>query len=448
MFDSLSDSLSKIFNKLTRSGRLSESDIDDAMREIRVALLGADVALSVVKEFTTKVKESIVGQEMVKSISPGQMVIKLVNDHLCEMLGTDRSDLNFNTTPPAVIMMVGLQGSGKTTTSAKLALRLRQKHNKKVLLASLDTARPAAQEQLETLAKQIAVSSLPIIAGEDPVTISKRAIKSGELGGYDVVILDTAGRLHIDEALMQELEQIKALTKPIEILLVADAMTGQDAVKIAKHFHDTLQITGSILTRIDGDSRGGAALSIKAVTGCPIKFMGVGEKMSDLEEFHPERIASRILDMGDIVSLVERAASMQDMQEAEKMAKKLQKGHFDLNDLAAQIKNIKKIGGVGNIISMLPGAGKLKGQLGDMEANEKKFLRQEAIISSMTKQERRNPDIINASRRKRIAAGSGTQVQDVNALLKQHQMMSKMIKKIGKMDKKTLMRSGFGGMFG
>lgn len=447
MFENLSENLGKIFDKLKGRGFLSEEDVNAAMREVRIALLEADVALPVVKDFIAKVKEQAVGVEVLKSISPSHMVVKIVQDHLEAILGSDSAELNLAVTPPAVVMMVGLQGSGKTTSSAKIALRLKEKGNKKVLLASLDVARPAAQEQLRVLAEQIKGYSLPIQPQETPVAIAKRALEAAKLGGYDVVILDTAGRLHIDAELMQELEAVKQLANPVETLLVADSLTGQDAVNVAKAFHERLQLTGIVLTRIDGDGRGGAALSMRAVTGCPIKFLGVGEKLSELEEFHPDRIASRILGMGDIVSLVERAVENINHQEAEKLAKKIQKGNFDLDDLAAQLKTIRKMGGIGGMMGMLPGIAKLKSKMGDAQVDESMIGRQEAIISSMTKAERKQAKIINASRKRRIATGAGVSVQDVNKLLKQYQDMSTVMKKLGKMDKKSFMRSGLGSLF-
>jgi len=447
MFESLSDNLAKIFDRLKGRGFLSEEDVNVAMREVRIALLEADVALPVVKEFINNVKAKALGQEVIKSVSPSQMVVKIVQDELTVMLGSDNTELSLAVSPPAVIMMVGLQGSGKTTTSAKIALRLKEKQNKKTLLASLDVARPAAQEQLAILATQAGVSSLTIVKGENPVAIAKRAMQTAKLEGFDVLILDTAGRLHIDEALMQELTDIKKIANPVETLLVADSLTGQDAVNVADHFHKKLTITGIVLTRIDGDNRGGAALSMRSVTGCPIKFLGAGEKLSELEEFHPDRIASRILDMGDIVSLVERAAENINHEQAEKLAKRVQKGIFDLNDLADQLKTIRKMGGVGGLMGMLPGMKKIKSQLAESNVDESILIRQEAIISSMTKKERKDAHIINASRRKRIAAGSGTSVQDVNRLLKQYQSMSMMMKKVSKMDKKSFMRSGMGKLF-
>jgi signal recognition particle subunit SRP54 len=447
MFESLSENLGKIFDKLKGRGFLSEDDVNAAMREVRIALLEADVALPVVKEFIASVKEKAIGTEVLKSITPSQMVIKIVQDELTIMLGSENSELSLAVTPPAVIMMVGLQGSGKTTTSAKIALRLKEKQNKKTLLASLDVARPAAQEQLAVLATQAGVASLPIVKGETPLQIAKRALQAARLEGFDIIILDTAGRLHIDEALMDELITIKQLANPVETLLVADSLTGQDAVNVAKDFHSKLTVTGIVLTRIDGDNRGGAALSMRSITGCPIKFLGAGEKLNELEEFHPDRIASRILDMGDIVSLVERAAENINQEEAERLAKKMQKGTFDLNDLADQLKTIRKMGGVGGLMGMMPGMKKIKSQLADANIDEKIINRQEAIISSMTKLERKNAKIINASRRRRIAMGSGVTVQDVNRLLKQYQDMSTMMKKVSKMDKKSFMRSGLGNLF-
>jgi signal recognition particle subunit SRP54 len=444
MFESLSDNLGKVFSKLKGKGVLSEDDVNTAMREVRIALLEADVSLSVAKDFIAKVKERAIGSDVVKSVSPAQMVIKIVQDNLEQMLGSDESEINLTATPPVVIMMVGLQGSGKTTSSGKLANFLKQKRNKKILLASLDIYRPAAQEQLEILGKQIGANSLPIVKGEKPEAITERAMKEGRLGGYDVVILDTAGRLHIDDELMAELQKVKAIAKPLETLLVADSLTGQDAVNIAASFNEKVGLTGIILTRIDGDGRGGAALSMRAVTGCPIKFMGVGEKISEFEAFHPNRIASRILGMGDVVSLVERAIENVDMDEAQKMEAKIRKGHFDLNDLAKQLKMMRKMGGVGGLMGMIPGIGKMKQQIEDAGVDDRMIIRQEAMISSMTKKERRNPGIINASRKKRIAAGSGMTVQDLNRLLKQHLQMATMMKKLGRMDKKTMMRGGLG----
>lgn len=443
MFESLSNRFSDVFDRLRRHGALTEADVDAAMREIRIALLEADVALPVVKDFVNAVREKAVGQDVLRSVSPAQMVVKIVHDHLAATLGADDSGaLNLKAVPPVVVMMVGLQGSGKTTTSAKLARLLKERERRRVLLASLDVNRPAAQEQLAVLARQVAVDSLPVVALERPVAIAKRALDTGKREGYDVVILDTAGRLHIDEPLMQEVAAVRDATQPTETLLVADAMTGQDAVNLAKSFAERIGITGIVLTRVDGDARGGAALSMRAVTQRPIKFMGTGEKLDALEPFQAERIASRILGMGDVVGLVEKAAETIDREEAEKLARKLQKGGFDLDDLAAQLKQLRKMGGMGGIMGMLPGVNKIKKQLGEAQLDESLLKRQEAIISSMTKSERRNPKLLDGSRRRRIAAGSGTTVPEVNRLLKQYQDMSLMMKRMNKLGKKGLQRHG------
>ena len=431
MFENLTNRLSGVFDRLKRRGALNETDVAEALREIRVALLEADVALPVVKEFIAKVKERAVGQEVIKSVTPGQMIVKIVHDQLIELLGEKSSELTIGG-PPGIILMVGLQGSGKTTTSAKLALRLKDKDRKKVLLASLDVQRPAAQRQLEILANQIGVGSLPIVEGQNPVDITKRALDTARREGLDTLILDTAGRLHVDDDLMDELIAVRDLAKPHETLLVADSLTGQDAVTVARHFNDRCGISGIVLTRMDGDGRGGAALSMRHVTGQPIKLIGTGEKMDALETFHPERMAGRILDMGDVVSLVEQAAELVDKDEAEKVAKKLAKGRFDLNDMRAQLRQVSKMGGMGGVLSMLPGIGKMKKQLANANVDEKMLTRQSAIIDSMTPVERRNPQIVAASRKKRIAAGSGTSVQDVNKLLKQHRQMQDMMKKMKK----------------
>jgi signal recognition particle subunit SRP54 len=438
VFSSLGNSLNKIFSKLTGRGYLSEEDIASAMREIKLALLSADVALPVVKQLIASIHEKAKGVQVIKSISPGQMVVKIVNDELAKLLSHDDQKLNLNAPSPAVIMMVGLQGAGKTTTAAKLALYLRQKHNKKVLLASLDVYRPAAQQQLASLGKQIAVDVLDIVATEKPNAITTRALKQANLGGYDLLILDTAGRLHTDETMMEELQEIKKISKPAEVILVADSLTGQDAVNIGRDFNEKIGITGIILTRVDGDARGGAALSMRVVTGKPIKFMGIGEKANELEEFHPERIASRILGMGDIVSLVEKAGEVIDKKEAEAIGKRLQKGVFDMNDLLSQLRNLKKLGGIGSVISMIPGLGKLKDKISAAQIDDKTFRHQEALILSMTMQERRDPKIINHARKQRIARGSGLTVQDVNRLLKQFLNMSKMVKQFGNMDSKKM----------
>ncbi len=448
MFQSLSKRLTGVLDKLRARGALTEADVTTALREVRIALLEADVALPIVKQFIEGVREKAIGQDVIKSITPGQMVVKIVSDHLIEMLGTKAEEINLAATPPAVLLMVGLQGSGKTTSTGKLAKYLKEKLNKKVLMASLDVYRPAAQLQLETLGKQLAIETLPIVAGDPPIKITERALKAAKEQGMDVLLLDTAGRLHIDQELMDEVIAVRQISNPIETFLVADAMTGQDAVTIAREFNEKVGVTGIILTRLDGDARGGAALSMRSVTGCPIKFMGMGEKLDQLEPFHPERIASRILDMGDIVSLVERASELVDQEEAERLAKKMQKGSFDLNDMEKQLESMLKMGGFGGIMGMLPGVGKIKDKMDEMGVDDRLIKRQIAIIRSMTKQERRNHKILNGSRRKRIAAGSGTQVQDVNRLIKQFEQMQGMMKRLGKMGKTGLMRGGLKGLFG
>ncbi len=453
MFETLSDRLGGVFDKLTGRGALSEADVSEAMREVRIALLEADVALPVARDFIAKVKERAIGQDVLRSVTPGQQVIKIVHDELIETLGGKdlSTGLTLNVTPPAAILMVGLQGSGKTTSTAKIALRLTQKDKKKVLMASLDTRRPAAMEQLAILGEQIDVKTLPIMAGQTPVDIAKRAMEAGRLGGFDVVMLDTAGRLAIDEQLMAEVADVHTQTSPAETLLVVDSLTGQDAVQTADRFRQRVPVSGVVMTRIDGDGRGGAALSMRAVTGAPIKFIGVGEKIDELDVFDPSRMAGRILGKGDIVALVEKASGEIDEAKALSMQKKLQKGQFDLNDLAEQLKQMRNMGGMGAIMGLMPGMGKMKkamDQAGGVD--NKEMLRQEAIISSMTKKERSNPKVLNASRKKRIAAGSGTSVQEVNRLLKAHQQMATMIKKMGKGGMKGLagMLGGKGGMPG
>jgi signal recognition particle subunit SRP54 len=446
MFESLTQRLGDVFGRLTKRGALSEADVDAALREVRVALLEADVALPVVKDFTQAVKDKAVGEAVLKSVTPGQMVIKIVHDHLVEMLGSESTGINLNAPAPVPVLMVGLQGSGKTTSTAKIARRLQERERRKVLMASLDVRRPAAQEQLAILGTQTGVRTLPIVAGEPPLAIARRAMQTGRLEGYDVVMLDTAGRLHVDEGLMAEVAAVHEAVKPVETLLVADAMTGQDAVNVAKAFKERVNVTGIMLTRVDGDARGGAALSMRAITGCPIKLLGVGEKLDALEDFHPDRIAGRILGMGDVVSLVEKAAETIEKEEAEKLAAKMQKGEFDLDDLAQQLKQLQKMGGLGGIMGMLPGVGKLQKQLAGAKIDEKMIGRQQAIISSMTRGERRRPEIIKASRKQRIAAGSGTSVQDVNKLLKQHQEMARMMKQVSKLGKKGLLRHGLAGL--
>ena len=440
MFESLSDRLSGIFDGLTRRGALSDKDVSAALREIRRALIEADVALEVVREFTEKVREKAVGAEVVKSVTPGQMVVKIVHDELVDMLGSDADPISLAATPPVTLMMVGLQGSGKTTTTAKIAKRLNEKQKKKVLMASLDVKRPAAQEQLRQLGEQTGIDTLPIVADQSPVDIAGRAQQAAKLGGYDVVILDTAGRTHIDEPLMVEMADIKAAGSPHEILLVVDSLTGQDAVNLAQNFDERVGITGLVLTRIDGDGRGGAALSMRAVTGKPIKLIGTGEKLDELEDFHPGRIADRILGMGDVVSLVEKASESIDQEKAAAMAKRMQKGQFDLNDLSEQLTQMQNLGGMGGIMSMLPGIGKMKKQIDEAGLDDSIFKRQQAMISSMTRKERKAPKILNASRKKRIAAGSGATVQEINQLLKMHRQMGDMMRKMGK--------SGMGGMMG
>ncbi len=446
MFESLSQRLGDVFDRLTRRGALSEADVDAALREVRIALLEADVALPVVKDFIAAVREKAVGEAVVKSVTPGQMVIKIVHDHLVETLGTAAEGINLRAAAPMPILMVGLQGSGKTTTTAKIARRLKERERKKVLMASLDTRRPAAQEQLAILGIQADVPTLPIVPGEPPVAIARRAMLAGRLEGYDVVMLDTAGRLHIDDELMAEVEAVRDAAKPVETLLVADAMTGQDAVNVAKSFNDRVGVTGIVLTRVDGDARGGAALSMRAVTGKPIKLIGVGEKLDALEDFHPDRIAGRILGMGDVVSLVEKAAETIEQEEAEKLARKMQKGEFDLDDLAKQLEQLGKMGGLGDILNMLPGMGKAQKQLAASRVDDKMIKRQRAILSSMTRTERKKPELIKASRKQRIAAGSGTSVQEVNKLLKSHQEMARMMKQMSKLGKKGLMRHGIQGL--
>lgn len=449
MFDTLAEKLSGVFDRLARRGALTESDVDSAMREIRIALLEADVALPVVRDFVAKVREQAVGQAVVKSVTPSQMVVKIVNDALVETLGGENAALDLNAPAPVPVLMVGLQGSGKTTTSAKLALRLK-KDKKRVLLASLDVYRPAAQEQLAQLGKQIDVAVLPAIAGEKPKAIAARAMAEAKKG-YDVVILDTAGRLHIDLDMMAEVAEVRALVNPHETLLVVDALAGQDAANIAREFNEKIGVTGIVLTRIDGDSRGGAALSMRAVTGRPIKFLGAGEKVEALEPFHPDRLAGRILGMGDVVSLVETAAEKMDKDEAERVAKRMMDGRFDLNDLLSQLRQMQKMGDLKGLLGLIPGMGKFKAQIDAANIDDKVFKRQEAIILSMTPRERRNPDIIKASRKKRIADGCGLTVQDVNRLLKQYDQMADMMKKVKKMGKRGLfggLPGGFGGGFG
>ncbi len=432
MFESLGEKLGGIFDKLKGKGSLSEEDVNTAAREIRIALLEADVALPVVKDFIENIREKAVGQDVIKGVNPGQQVVKIVHDALVEMLGSDAQELEFSS-PPCAYLMVGLQGSGKTTSTAKIAKWLTDKQGKKILMASLDVYRPAAQEQLRQLGEQTGVATLPVIEGQKPVDIANRAMDTARKEGYDLVMLDTAGRLSIDEPLMEEAAAVKKAANPVETLLVADAMTGQDAVNTAKAFDEKVGISGIMLTRVDGDARGGAALSMRAVTGKPIKLIGVGEKWSELEAFHPDRIAGRILGMGDIVSLVEKASETVDAEEAQKMAAKFKKGRFDFNDLLSQMRQMQKMGGMGAMMNMLPGLGKMAGQLEEAGVDDNMIKKQEAIILSMTIKEREKPELLNASRKKRIAAGSGTSVQEVNKLIKQQQQMQTVMKRMKKM---------------
>ncbi|MEM7189788.1 MAG: signal recognition particle protein [Pseudomonadota bacterium] len=441
MFEALSERLSGVLNGLTGKGALSEDDVKTAMREVRVALLEADVSLPVARNFIKKVTEQATGQSVLKSVTPGQMVVKIVHDAMIEVLAGDDPEpgkLKIDS-PPATILMVGLQGSGKTTTTAKIASRLAARDGKRILMASLDTRRPAAMEQLAVLGNQIGVETLPIVAGQDPVAIAKRAKQQATLGGFDVVMLDTAGRLSIDDELMTEVEAVRDFSNPNETLLVVDGLTGQDAVHTAENFDGRIGITGVVLTRMDGDGRGGAALSMRAVTGKPIKFVGLGEKMDALEEFHAERVAGRILGMGDIVSLVEKAQETIEQQEAERMMKRFQKGRFDMNDLQKQLEQMQQMGGMGGIMGMLPGMGKMQKQMEEAGFDDKVIKRQIAIIQSMTKEERRKPDLMKASRKERVAKGCGQEVQDVNRLLKMHRQMADMMKKLGKKGKRGLM---------
>ena len=431
MFEGLSEKLSTILDGLTRRGALSEEDVNAALREVRRALLEADVALEVVRSFVDKVRARAVGAEVVRSVTPGQMVVKIVHDQLVEMLGSDAETLDLNAVPPVPILMVGLQGSGKTTTTAKIAKRLTDRSSRRVLMASLDTRRPAAMEQLAILGKQVGVDTLPIVAGQSAVQIARRAMDAARLGGFDVVMLDTAGRVTVDEALMSEAADVKAATNAHEVLLVADALTGQDAVNTARAFDSRIGVTGIVLTRMDGDARGGAALSMRAVTGRPIKLVGTGEKVDALEEFHPGRVANRILGMGDVVSLVERAAETIDAAKAQKIADRMRRGKFDLEDMSEQLAQVERMGGMGGLMGMLPGMGKIKNQIAEAGLGDGMVKRQRAIISSMTKAERANPDILKASRKKRIAAGSGTKVEEVNKLIKMHRQMADVMKMMG-----------------
>jgi len=431
MFESLSERLNGIFDRLTRRGALSEADVEAALREVRRALIEADVALDVARDFTDEVKKHAVGVAVIKSVTPGQMVVKIVHDQLIQTLGSSAEPIDLNAPPPVMIMMVGLQGSGKTTTTAKVAKRLADVVKRKVLMASLDTHRPAAMEQLAVLGKQVSIDTLPIVAGQTPVQIAGRAQQAGRLGGYDVVLLDTAGRITLDEALMNEAAEVRRAVNPHEILLVADALTGQDAVNLARAFNERLDLTGIVLTRMDGDGRGGAALSMRAVTGKPIKLIGTGEKLDAIEDFYPQRIADRILGMGDIISLVEKAAANIDAEKAARAAEKMRRGAFDLADLREQLSQMKNMGGMTGLMAMLPGIAKMKNQLAERNLDETLLKRQMAIIDSMTPAERRNPDILKHSRKKRIAAGSGTKAEDINRLLKMHRTMADVMKAMG-----------------
>lgn len=441
MFENLTGRLGDVFSSLRGRGSLSEKDVDEAMREVRRALIEADVALPVARDFIDKVKARAVGAEVLKSVTPGQQVIKIVHDELVDMLGgaNEEGALSFQAAPPVAFMMVGLQGSGKTTSTAKIAKRMTTRDKRKVLMVSLDTRRPAAQEQLRVLGEQTGVATLPVVEGQQPVQIARRAMEAARTGGYDVVMLDTAGRIHIDEELMAEVAEIRDIAKPHETLLVADSLTGQDAVNVAQQFNERIGVTGIVLTRTDGDGRGGAALSMRAVTGVPIKLLGTGEKVDALEDFRAERVAGRILGMGDVVSLVERASETIDAEKAQKIAAKMKKGEFDLDDMAEQLAQMKRMGGMAGVMSMLPGMGKMQKAAAGAHMDDSVVKRQAAIISSMTKKERRNPKLLNASRKKRIAAGSGTEVQEINRLLKLHRQMADMMKMMG--------RQKGGGMF-
>lgn len=447
MFQNLSQRLTEVFDRLRRRAALTEEDVVSVLREIRIALLEADVSLTVVKSFIEEVKEKAIGQDVLKSVSPAQMIVKIVHDYLVELLSGDNQDLTLNVAPPAVMMMVGLQGAGKTTATAKLALYISQKLRKKVLMVSTDVYRPAAREQLAILGQGIQVESVSILKEEKPVEIVKRALSQARLEGYDVLLVDTAGRLHIDDAMMEELKILKTICDPIETLLVLDSMTGQDAVHVAQHFHAHLNVTGSILTRVDGDARGGAALSLRSITGRPIKFVSIGEKVDQFDLFHPDRIAGRILDMGDVVTLVEKAMETFDREEAEKISRKMGQGQFDLEDFATQLSQVSKMGGVSKLLSFLPGVGKIQDKIDESGVNDKMVQRQLAVIRSMTKKERRDYKILNASRRRRIALGAGVTVADVNRLLKQFQDTLGVMKRMKKWGSKGMQRQGLQNLF-
>jgi signal recognition particle subunit SRP54 len=451
MFESLSDRLSGVFDRLRGRGALNEADVRGAMREVRIALLEADVALPVVRQFVDQVTEQAVGQQVLRSVTPGQQVVKIVHDALVEMLGAEASELELGVAPPAIILMVGLQGSGKTTTTAKIAKRLSEKERKKVMMASLDVARPAAQEQLAVLGRQAEVATLPIVQGQQPVEIARRALQAAKLQGFDVLMLDTAGRLHVDQALMDEMKAVVEVSNPAETLLVVDALTGQDAVNVASSFAGQVDLTGVVLTRLDGDARGGAALSMRAVTGKPIKFAGMGEGIDAIEPFHPSRVAGRILGMGDVVSLVERASETIKVEEAEALARKMAKGQFDLNDLRNQLAQMQRMGGLSGLAAMLPGMKKAQQAMAASGVDNKILVHMDAMIGSMTPKERSRPELMNAKRKIRVAKGSGTTVQEVNKLLKMHQEMAGAMKKLRKMGgfgKLAAMFGGGGGMGG
>lgn len=438
MFDNFSSKITQIFSQISGKKFISEDDLNATMREVRIALLEADVALPVAKNFIEQVKAEAVGKRVINSVEPGQMIIKILHDELVKLLGGDKAEINFGVRPPVIILMAGLQGAGKTTSSGKLALRLKNKAHKKVLVASLDTYRPAAADQLRILSEKIEVSCAEFDAAKKPLKLALEAKEKATSGGYEVLILDSAGRTSINEEMMNELVEIAKAVEPTEILLTVDAMIGQDAANVAKNFGEKLALTGIILTRLDGDSRGGAALTMKAATNCPIKFIGVGEKLDEFEEFNPDRIASRIVGMGDVVSLVEKAQEIFDAKEMEKAAKKMQKGQFDFNDLLSQIRNMKKMGGLGSIVNLLPGAGKIKEHLSKLPHFEQEIRRQEAIILSMTPKERKDPELLNSSRKHRVAKGAGTTIQEVNRLMKKYKQTQKMMKKFGKIDPSKL----------
>ena len=457
MFENLSERLGGVFDRLTKQGALSDEDVATALREVRVALLEADVSLPVARDFVKAVQEKATGQAVTKSITPGQQVVKIVHDELVAMLGGDPDDpqsaltgegLKLDAKPPVVVMMVGLQGSGKTTTTAKLGKLIREKHGKKAMMASLDVNRPAAQEQLKVLGEQVDVATLPIVAGQQPVDIARRAMEASRLQNFDVLLLDTAGRLHVDEALMAEMKAVSSVSAPTEVLLVVDSLTGQDAVNVAQSFSGEVPLTGVVLTRMDGDARGGAALSMRAVTGKPIKFAGTGEKLDQIEPFRPGSVADRILGMGDVVSLVEKAQETLEVEQAERMMKRFQKGQFNMNDLRGQLEQMLKMGGMDGIMGMMPGMAKMQKQVADAGFDDKILRQQIALINSMTKKERANPGLLQASRKKRIAKGAGQEVSELNKLLKMHRQMSDMMKRMGKMGKGGMLKQAMKGMFG